>query len=59
MVYAYRASDLALHYPVSCEARYVQPVYAQSLIVYLAAFLSLTSCSDVVTRKYATLDDAR
>ena len=31
----------------------------QSLIVYLAAFLSLSSCSDVVTRKYATLDDAR
>ena len=31
----------------------------QSLIVCIAALLSLTSCSDVVTRTYATLDDAR
>ena len=31
----------------------------QSFIVYVAAFLSLGSCSDVVTRTYATLDDAR
>ena len=31
----------------------------QSLIVCLAASLSLSGCSDVVTRTYATLDDAR
>jgi hypothetical protein len=31
----------------------------QSLIVCLAALPSLSSCSDVVTRTYATLDDAR
>jgi hypothetical protein len=31
----------------------------QSLIVCFAALLSLSSCSDVVTRTYATLDDAR
>ena len=31
----------------------------QSLVVCLAALLSLSSCSDVVTRTYATLDDAR
>ena len=31
----------------------------QSLNICLAALLSLSSCSDVVTRAYATLNDAR